>query len=60
MSIISWIFSLFSKQKIIEEVKPVSKFITEKDFNELASKFGIETAALKAIFKIEAGGKSGF
>lgn len=60
MSIISWIFSLFSKQKTIEEVKPVSKFITEKDFNELANKFGIEIAALKAIFKVEAGGKSGF
>ncbi len=38
----------------------MSKFITENDFVELANQFSIEVAALKAIFKVEAGGKSGF
>ena len=43
-----------------KEVEEVSKFITENDFIELANKYGIEVAALKAIFTVEAGGKSGF
>ena len=71
MKFFKWLFSLFSKKEskkdtIIqpsiseEEVKKVSKFITENDFVELANQFSIEVAALKAIFKVEAGGKSGF
>lgn len=65
MKLLSWFFSIFSKQPTSEpepkvEVKAMSKFITEDDFKELASQFNIEVAALKAIFKVEAGGKSGF
>ena len=62
MKLLSWIFSIFSKEpeQPKEEVKKVSKFITEQDFIELANQFDIEVAALKAIFKVEAGGKSGF
>ena len=65
MKLLSWFFSIFSKQPTSKpepkvEVKSMSKFITEDDFKELASQFNIETAALKAIFKVEAGGKSGF
>ena len=62
MKLLSWIFSIFSKkpEPPKEEVKKVSKFITEQDFDELAQQFNIEKAALKAIFKVEAGGKSGF
>ena len=65
MKLLSWFFSIFSKQTTSEpepkaEVKTMSKFITEDDFKELASQFNIEIAALKAIFKVEAGGKSGF
>ena len=73
MNIFKWFFSLFSKPKPeplpvpiiqsepdpVEEIK-VSKYITNNDFNKLANKFGIEVAALKAIFTVEAGGKSGF
>lgn len=62
MKLLSWIFSIFSKEpeQPKEEVKKVSKFIAEQDFDELAQQFNIEKAALKAIFKVEAGGKSGF
>lgn len=61
MNIFSWLLSIFNKpQKHKVEVKPMSKFITENDFVELANQFNIEVAALKAIFKVEAGGKSGF
>ena len=73
MKLLSWILSLFSKKSekqsqstevsikpLEEEEKPVPKLITENDFIELSSQFNIEVAALKAIFKVEAGGKSGF
>ena len=61
MNIFSWILSIFNKpQKPKIEVKPMPKFITEQDFEELSQQFNIEKAALKAIFKVEAGGKSGF
>ena len=43
-----------------EEVKKVSKYITNNDFIEISKEFNIELAALKAIFIVEAGGKSGF
>ena len=52
--------STIKEEKPQQEVKPVSKYITENDFKELAEQFNIEIAALKAIFKVEAGGKSGF
>ena len=56
--------NLFKKKKPLEKEKAeevqIQKFIIEDDFNELAQKFNIEKAALKAIFKVEAGGKSGF
>ena len=73
MKLLSWILSLFSKKSekqsqstevsikpLEEEEKPVPKLITENDFIELSSQFNIEVEALKAIFKVEAGGKSGF
>lgn len=70
MNIFRWFLSLFSKRKpeplpvpiiqIEPEVVEVQKFITERDFDELAAQFNIEKAALKAIFTVEAGGKSGF
>lgn len=62
MKLISWIFSIFhrNKKEIEKEDIPMNKFITENDFVELANQFSIEVAALKAIFKVEAGGKSGF
>ena len=61
MNIFSWILSIFNKpQKPKIEVKPMPKFITEQDFEELSQQFNIEKAALKPIFKVEAGGKSGF
>ena len=72
MKIFKWFLSLFSKSKqeplpvpIIQsepepEEEKMQKFITESDFIELSNKFGIEVAALKAIFTVEAGGKSGF
>ena len=61
MNIFSWILSIFNKpQKPKIEVKPMPKFITEQDFEELSQQFNIEKAALKTIFKVEAGGKSGF
>ena len=70
MKIFNWFLSLFSKPKLepfpvpiiqpeLEEPK-MQKFITENDFDELAQEFNIEKAALKAIFTVEAGGKSGF
>ena len=52
--------STIKEEKPQQEVKPVSKYITENDFKELAEQFNIEIAALKAIFKVEAGSKSGF
>lgn len=62
MSIIKKLFSLFfsKKQEIKEVTIPMNKFITDDDFIKLAKQFEIEVAALKAIFKVEAGGKSGF
>ena len=72
MSIFNWFLSLFSKRKteplpvpIIpleseKEEPKMQKYIIESDFTELSQKFNIEVAALKAIFKVETGGKSGF
>ena len=61
MNIFSWILSIFNKpQKPKIEVKPMPKFITEQDFEELSQQFNIEKAALKAIYKVEAGVKSVF
>ena len=70
MKIFNWFLSLFSKPKLepfpVPIIQPepeepkMQKFITENDFDELAQKFNIEKAALKAIFTVEAGGKSGF
>ena len=70
MNIFKWFFSLFSKSKpeplpipvneIQEHELIMQKYITENDFNELSQRFNIEKAALKAIFTVEAGGKSGF
>lgn len=70
MKFLNFILSLFKKKELTtnpdinkekeKEVEEVSKFITENDFQELATRFNIEVAALKAIFTVEAGGKSGF
>lgn len=74
MGLLRKIFSIFCKKdkkestnngavsdiKPTMEIKKMSKFITSEDFIELAKEFNIEVAALKAIFKVEAGGKSGF
>lgn len=68
MKFLSFILALFKKEKPSntqtndkqEETQKVQKFITENDFYELSKEYGIEVAALKAIFTVEAGGKSGF
>lgn len=69
MKIFKWFHSLFFNSRS-ETIKPaiqqnkkdkkMSKYITENDFDTLSAQFNIEKAALKAIFTIEAGGKSGF
>lgn len=37
-----------------------NKKLTEKDFASIAERSGLEKAVIKAIFKVEAGGRSGF
>lgn len=59
--LIEFILSLFkSSTKPEEEVKPMNKFLSDQDFRDLGTEFGIEPACIRAIFKVEAGGKSGF
>ena len=58
---------LFGKNKkeskqdnIKEEEKKMGQVLTQKDFKEIASEFELEEALVRAIFVVEAGGKSGF
>lgn len=39
---------------------PISKFLTEKSFNNIAKEFNLNPAHIKAIYEVETGGKSGF
>ena len=58
---------LFGKKKkeskqdnIKEEENKMGQVLTQKDFKEIASEFELEEALVRAIFVVEAGGKSGF
>jgi len=48
------------KIQIKNDITPISKFLTEKSFNNIAEEFGLNPAHIKAIYEVEAGGKSGF
>ena len=51
-----------SKQESVkkEEVKIMGKKLSDEDIRQLASEFNLKFAHIKAIFLVEAGGKSGF
>ena len=49
-----------SSSNTIEEKPVMNKFLSDQDFKDLGIEFGIEPACIRAIFKVEAGGKSGF
>ena len=38
----------------------ISKFLTDKSFNDIAKEFNLNPAHIRAIYEVEAGGKSGF
>ena len=60
--IIKFILSFFKSfnTHVIEEKPSMNKFLSDQDFKDLGTEFGIEPACIRAIFKVEAGGKSGF
>jgi hypothetical protein len=59
--ILSWIFSLFQNSTTTEAIEsPMEKYLTDQEFTKIANEFNIEEACLRAVFKVEAGGKSGF
>ncbi len=64
MGLFSWLFGKKKDtvQPIIEkeEEKPVNKKLTDNDIRDIAANFGLKFAHIKAIFVVEAGGKSGF
>lgn len=48
------------KIQLKNDIIPVSKFLTDKSFNDIAKEFGLNPAHIRAIYEVEAGGKSGF
>ena len=64
MGLFSWLFGKKENnvQPVVkkEEEKPVNKKLTDNDIRSLAAEFGLKFAHIKAIFIVEAGGKSGF
>ena len=57
MSIFSW---LFGKKETKKKEVTMGKKLTDSDFNMIALDFELKPAYVRAIFKVEAGGKSGF
>ena len=64
MGLFNWLFRKKENtvQQIIEkeEEKAMSKKLTDNDIRSIAAEFGLKFAHIKAIFVVEAGGKSGF
>ena len=64
MGLFNWLFG--KKENNVqpaiekEEELQVSKKLTDNDIRNLAAQFGLKFAHIKAIFVVEAGGKSGF
>ena len=51
-----WLFK--KKEKVKEQV--MGQKLTDEEIHEIAKQFGLKYAHVKAIFTVEAGGKSGF
>lgn len=61
MGLFTKMINLFKpKEKPVEEAPKIEKFLTEKTFNKIAEEFGLKPAHIRAIFEVEAGGRSGF
>ena len=48
------------KIQIKNNIEVKSKFLTDYSFDKIAKEFGLNPAHIRAIFEVEAGGKSGF